>query len=122
MVWISINTKSIKGKNLFFALKGKNTDGHYFAREAVKKGAIKLVVSRKINKISNHKTIKVKNTFSALNNLAKITRDNTSAQIIGVTGSVGKTTLKNLPGSLLTPTFQELKSIGFSIILKEQKL
>ncbi len=40
--------------------------------------------------------IKVKNSFLALNNLAKVTRDNSTAQIIGITGSVGKTTLKNL--------------------------
>ena len=39
---------------------------------------------------------KVKNAFSSLNDLARVTRENTSAQIIGVTGSVGKTTFKNL--------------------------
>ena len=93
---VSINTKTIKKNNLFFAIKGKNTDGHKFVKEAIKKGAIKLVVSKKIKQLSNNKIIKVKNTFSTLNNLAKITRDNSSAQIIGITGSVGKTTLKNL--------------------------
>ncbi len=93
---VSINTKNIKKNNLFFAIKGKNTDGHKFAKEAIKKGAIKTVVSKKIKELSNNKIIKVKNTFSALNNLAKVTRDSSHAQIIGITGSVGKTTLKNL--------------------------
>ncbi len=93
---VSINTKSIKKNNLFFAIKGKNTDGHNYAKEAIKKGAIKLIVSKKIKKLSNNKIIKVKNTFSSLNNFAKVTRDNSQAQIIGITGSVGKTTLKNL--------------------------
>ena len=93
---VSINTKTLKKNNLFFAIKGKNTDGHNFVAEAHKKGAIKLVISKKIKKFSNNKIIKVKNTFSALNTLGKITRDNSSAQIIGITGSVGKTTLKNL--------------------------
>ena len=93
---VSINTKTIKKNNLFFAIRGKNTDGHKFAKEAIKKGAIKSVVSKKIKQLSNYKIIKVKNTFSSLNNLAKVTRDNSYAQIIAITGSVGKTTLKNL--------------------------
>ena len=93
---VSINTRTIKKNNLFFAIEGKNTDGHKFAKEAVEKGAIKSVVSKKIKKLSKNKIIKVKNTFSSLKNLAKVTRDNSSAQIIGITGSVGKTTLKNL--------------------------
>ncbi|HIC42586.1 MAG TPA: UDP-N-acetylmuramyl-tripeptide synthetase, partial [Pelagibacterales bacterium] len=93
---VSINTKTIKKNNLFFAICGKKTDGHKFVKEAVRKGAIKSIVSKKIKKLSSNKIIKVKNTFSSLNNLAKVTRDNSSAQIVGITGSVGKTTLKNL--------------------------
>jgi len=93
---VSINTKTIKKNNIFFSIKGKNTDGHKFAKDAFKKGAEKLVVSRKVKKIPNNKIIKVKNTFFSLNALAKTTRDNSYAKIIGITGSVGKTTLKNL--------------------------
>ena len=93
---VSINTKSIKKNNLFFAIRGKNTDGHNFTKVAIKKGAAKIVVHKKIKKISKNKIIKVKNTFSSLNNLAKVTRNYSFAEIIGITGSVGKTTLKNL--------------------------
>ena len=93
---VSINTKTIKKNNLFFAIHGKHIDGHKFAKEAIKKGAVKSVVSKKIKQLSKNKIIKVKNTLSALNNLAKVTRENSTAQIIGITGSVGKTTLKNL--------------------------
>jgi len=93
---VSINTKTIKRNNLFFAIRGKKNDGHKFVNEAIRKGAIKSIVSKKLKKFSNNKIIKVKNTFSSLNSLAKVTRDNSSAKIVGVTGSVGKTTLKNL--------------------------
>ncbi len=93
---VSINSKNIKKNNLFFAIKGKNLDGHNFVREAISKGAIKCVISNKLNNVMENKTIKVKNTFSALNNLANETRNKTSAKIIGITGSAGKTTLKNL--------------------------
>ena len=98
---VSINSKTVKKNDLFFAIRGKKTDGHKFAREALKKGAIKSVVSKKISQIPTTRTIKVKNTFLSLNNLAKVTRNNTSAKIIGITGSVGKTTLKNLIGFAL---------------------
>ena len=93
---VSINSKKIKKNDLFFAIKGKNIDGHKFAKEAIKRGAVKSVVSKKIKNLSKKRTIKVKNTFVSLNNLAKVTRDRTSARIIGITGSAGKTTLKNL--------------------------
>ena len=93
---VSINTKTIKKNNLFFAIKGKNKDGHNYIKEAIKKGALRSVVCKKTKHIPKNKIIKVKNTFNSLNNLAKITRDKSSAEIIGITGSVGKTTLKNL--------------------------
>ena len=93
---VSINTKTIKKNNLFFAIKGKNKDGHKFAKDAIHKGAIKTVVSKKIKQVPKNKVIKVKDTLSSLNDLAKATRYYSQAQIIGITGSVGKTTLKNL--------------------------
>ena len=93
---VSINTKNIKKNNLFFAIRGKKNDGHKFVKEAFKKGAIRSIVSTKKGQPFSNKIIKVKNTFSSLNDLAKVTRDATSAQIIGITGSTGKTTLKNL--------------------------
>ncbi len=99
---VSINSQSIKKNNLFFAIKGKKTDGHNFVKQALKKGAVKSVVSKKIKGISQKKIIKVKNTLSSLNNLAKVTRDNSLAKIIGITGSAGKTTLKNLISFILS--------------------
>ena len=93
---VSINSKTIKKNNLFFAISGKNTNGHNYVQEAIQKGAIKSIISKKLGKISKNKIIQVKDTFVSLNNLAKFTRNNSYAQIVGITGSVGKTTLKNL--------------------------
>jgi murE/murF fusion protein len=42
---VSINTKTIKKNNLFFAIKGKNKDGHKYVKEAIKRGAIKAIVN-----------------------------------------------------------------------------
>jgi len=99
---VSINSTSVKKNNLFFAIKGKKRDGHSFVKEAIKKGAIKCVVSKNVKSPNKNKIIKVKNTFYSLNDLAKTNRNNTSAKIIGITGSVGKTTLKNLLSFALT--------------------
>ena len=93
---VSINTRTLKKNNLFFAIKGKNVDGHKYVKDAISKGAIGSVTSKNIKNIKKNKIIKVKNTYSSLKNLAKITRENSSAEIIGITGSAGKTTLKNL--------------------------
>ena len=93
---VSINTKTLKKNNLFFAIKGEKNDGHKFVEEAHKKGASGIVVSQNIKKISMKKIVKVKNTFSSLNDLAQVTRSNSIAKVIGITGSVGKTTVKNL--------------------------
>ena len=93
---VSINTKTIKKNNLFFAIKGKKNDGHKFVKEAIIKGAVKSVISSSATNFPTNKIIKVKNTLHSLNNLAKITRNISTTTIIGITGSVGKTTLKNL--------------------------
>jgi len=58
---VSINTKTIKKNDLFFAIRGKKTDGHKFVRQAIRKGAVKSVISKKIKRLSKNKIIKVKN-------------------------------------------------------------
>ncbi len=93
---VSINSKTVRKNNIFFAIKGPKNDGHIFVKHAIKNGAIKSIISKKIKKINNSKTILVHNTFQSLNDLAKTTRDNSPAKIVGITGSAGKTTLKNL--------------------------
>ena len=98
---VSINTKTIKKNNLFISIKGKNNDGHTYAKEALDKGAISSVISKNIKLLPKNKIIRVKNTFSSLINLAKVTRDNSLARIVGITGSVGKTTLKDLTSFIL---------------------
>ena len=97
---LSIDTRSLKKNNLFLAIKGKKHDGKKFIHKALKKGAGCVVTSSRINNKSK-KIIKVKNTISFLNKFAKYKRQLTSAKIIAVTGSAGKTSLKNLIKDLL---------------------
>ena len=87
---IEIDSRDVVPGDLFFALKGEAMDGHRFVPMAFAKGAAAVVVDRPVD--GPH--ILVSNTSSALELLAKAARSRTSARIIGVTGSVGKTGVK----------------------------
>ncbi len=97
---LSIDTRTIKKDNLFLAIKGKNNDGNKFIYDALKKKAGCIITSSRVKK-NNKKILKVKNTITFLNNFAKLKRTNSSAKIIAITGSTGKTSLKNLIKDLL---------------------
>ena len=92
---VTIDSRDIKKNNLFLALKGKNNDGNEFTSEAIKKGA-SYYVSSKINEKYKNKFIKVNNVMSFLNKFAILKRENSHAKILAITGSAGKTSLKNL--------------------------
>ena len=97
---LAADSRLIKKDNLFLTIKGKKNEGYKFIPEAIKKGA-KYVVSSKVLKKFKKKTIKVKNEISFLNQFAKFKREYSLATIIAVTGSAGKTSLKNLIKNLL---------------------
>ena len=92
----SINSKDIKKNDLFFAIKGKNKDGNKFVKEALNKGASLAIVNKINSKKNFSKQIKVKNSLDLLTRMSKIIRTNSSSKIIAITGSCGKTSLKEL--------------------------
>ena len=81
-------------------LKGKNNDGNTFIPKALKRGA-KYIISSRISKKYKNKTIKVKNEMKFLKDYALKKREKSLAKIIAITGSAGKTSLKNLLKNLL---------------------
>ena len=97
---LAVDSRMVKKNNLFLTIKGKNNDGSKFIPDALKNGA-KYIVSSKIIKKYKKKIIKVKNEILFLNNFAKLKRKKSLARIIAVTGSAGKTSLKNLIKQLL---------------------
>ncbi len=98
---ISINSKIIKKNDIFFAIKGRKIDGNKFTSEALKSGASFAVVNRINKKYPISKQIKVKNTLRFLTKCSSIFRENINAKIISITGSCGKTTLKDMIGTTL---------------------
>ena len=109
---ISIDSRTIKKDNLFLTIKGKKNDGTDFINDALKKGA-KYIVSSKLKKKYKKKIILVKDEINFLNHFASIKRDLTTAKIFAITGSAGKTSLKNLIRELMQnfgETFSSPKS------------
>ncbi len=100
---ISTDTRSIKHGEIFFALEGKNYDGHKFVEQAIHNGAAGAVISSgKKSAYSFHNGFKkcalleVADTLRALGDLAKFYRNSLPTSFIAVTGSNGKTTTKDM--------------------------
>ena len=94
----SINSKEINKHDIFFAIKGKNKNGNLFVQDAFKRGASIAVVN---NSKKTYKQIKVKDTLKFLTKSSSLLRNNISSKIIAITGSCGKTSLKDLVGKTL---------------------
>jgi UDP-N-acetylmuramoyl-tripeptide--D-alanyl-D-alanine ligase len=95
---VVIDSRKIVKNGLFIAIKGENNDGHNFLKQAKENGCKTLLIQdkTKIKNLKNIQFILVKDTFKALYKLAKFSRKRSKAKIIGVTGSVGKTTTKEM--------------------------
>jgi MurE/MurF fusion protein len=98
---ISIDSKRTKKNDVFFAVKGKKIDGNKFVTEVLQKKASLAIVNRINKKCAISKQIKVKNSLSFLTKCSSIYRDNINAKVISITGSCGKTTLKEMMGYAL---------------------
>ncbi len=99
-----IDSRDVVPGDLFFALKGESMDGHRFVEAAFAKGAVAAVVDRPID--GPH--VLVEDTSKALEFMARAARERTGARIIGVTGSVGKTGVKEaIYAAILTRGFNE---------------
>jgi UDP-N-acetylmuramoyl-tripeptide--D-alanyl-D-alanine ligase len=111
--YVSIDSRKIKKNTLFIAIRGERFDGHDFVREAIKNGAEAVIINRrKLNRFNNVKVpiITVKDTKLALGDIARIWRKKLKAKIIGITGSSGKTTVKNMLAELLSEKYRVNKT------------
>ena len=97
---------------LFIALRGENFDGNQFAESAIEKGAKYALVDRPEIARKNERLILVEDTLQSLQELAKYHRKKIKAKIIGLTGSNGKTTTKELINSVLSKKFNTKATLG----------
>lgn len=115
---ISTDSRTVKPGDLFFALKGERCDGHQYVTHAMNTGAVGAVISNEFKIEPAHKkfsVIRVKDTTTALGDLARYYRQKLNTTIIGITGSNGKTTTKEMTYHLLShfgPTAKSQKSFN----------
>jgi len=108
---ISTDSRDIKAGDLFFALKGENFNGNKFALDAVQNGASFAIVDEAIE--GDHSQILyTENSLQTLQDLAQLHRRNLNIPVIGITGTNGKTTTKELVYSVLSRRFKTFATVG----------
>ncbi|MEP7266044.1 MAG: UDP-N-acetylmuramoyl-tripeptide--D-alanyl-D-alanine ligase [Saprospiraceae bacterium] len=109
---IAIDSRKLKHNQIFFALRGENVDGNQYAIKAIESGARLVVVSDlNIAKLHN-KCVYFPDSLVALQQLAGIRRGLLTIPIIGITGSVGKTTTRELISTILKTTYKTYSTEG----------
>ena len=93
---ISIDTRTLKEGDLFISLRGPNNDGHDYVASAFEKGAAAAMVDHIPEGVDKDKCLLVEDTLKALADLGHAARVRTNAIYIAVTGSVGKTSTKDM--------------------------
>lgn len=125
---ICIDSRVIEKNDIFITLQGKNTNGYKYIEEVIDKASL-IITNKKIKLKNKTPIIRVRNTKKALIKIGKYNRKKyIDKPLIGVTGSVGKTTTKELIGNIFKTKYNILKTrknynneIGVSLMLSEIK-
>ena len=117
VVNISIDTRSLRKGDYYFALPGKNYDGHDFLRQAIERQVGGIIISRKEIDLGNPfpsfpAVVKVRDVFCALGDLAACYRGKWTIPLVAVTGSNGKTTTKEMLRGILSHLGPTLATSG----------
>ena len=106
------DSRKVTGGELFVALKGENFNGESFAKEAIKKGAAAVMVSKTAKRLPDDVVLKVDDTLTAYQQIAEAWRERFDIPIVAVTGSNGKTTTKDLTAAALNGLGHVQKTSG----------
>lgn len=114
---VSINSAEVKRGNIFFAIKGENTDAHKYIDEVIKRKAGLVFVNRKWyrankDKYKNIVFYVVEDTIKALGELANVYKKRMNIPLLGIAGSNGKTSTKDIISEVLSKKFNVLKTKG----------
>jgi UDP-N-acetylmuramoyl-tripeptide--D-alanyl-D-alanine ligase len=121
----AIDSRAVRPGMLFVALPGERTDGHRFVEEAYRRGAAAALVSREVSPVlPGASLIRVPDTLRAFHRLARAVRDRQALRVVGITGSVGKTSTKEMAFDVLTRAYRAARSpenwnteIGIPLVL-----
>ena len=117
VVWngAAIDSRRIAGREIFFALPGERVDGHDFVPQALERGAGAVVAHRDAEPVrygDGSACIRVEDTYRAFHALTRAVRDEVPEKLVAITGSVGKTTTKELLAAMLGRRFRTERSPG----------
>lgn len=107
---VSTDSRNLQAGDLFVALSGENFDGNRFVAQVAEKRAVAAIVSKAQD--SSIPQLVVEDTTSALGWLGHINRKRSRANIVAITGSQGKTSVKEITGSILSQQFKVLVTRG----------
>jgi UDP-N-acetylmuramoyl-tripeptide--D-alanyl-D-alanine ligase len=110
----ALDSRKVRGGELFFALRGEHADGHRFVPQAIAAGAAAAVVERDLDlpEPGAAALIKVDDVYRGLHDLTRAIRAQTPRHLVGITGSTGKTTTKELMGAVLERRYRTARSPG----------
>ncbi len=109
----SKDTRSIKKNDVYIAIRGNNFNGNKFYEEAFSKGAMAAIVDEEEAILKKEKTIVlVKDSIKALQKIAEYKLKMYDIPVVAITGSVGKTSTKDIVASVLSKKYKTLKTIG----------
>lgn len=107
----SVDSRTLRPGDLFFALRGPSHDGHAYVAEVLRKGAAGAVVDREVEGLAESGSapliLRVRDSLVALQTLASSARREWTGDVVGVTGSAGKTTTKDVIAEMLSEGFSE---------------
>lgn len=109
---VSIDSRSVSKGALFIAINGENKNGHDYIETSIKKGANLIICEYIPDEIKNKHSTKnanfiiVKNSLDALTEIARYNRTKIKAKVIGITGNIGKTTVKEIVTNVLSKFFK----------------
>jgi UDP-N-acetylmuramoyl-tripeptide--D-alanyl-D-alanine ligase len=108
---VTTDSRKIPARSMFFALKGENFDGNRFAGQALEQGAAIAIVDDPAV-VKDHRYMVVDDVLRSLQQLARFHRNRMNIPVIGITGSNGKTTTKELIHAVLSRKYQTLATHG----------
>lgn len=109
---VSTDTRLIEKGDIFFALKGENFNGNKFAATALEKGAELVIIDEPIITLPDEKTVLVPDVLTALQEISNLYRKIFKFPVIGITGSNGKTTTKELFANVLSKKYKTKATKG----------
>ncbi len=109
---ISTDSRKIAAGDLFIPIVGEKFDGHVFINSALEQGAVGAITQKEIQISSDKTLILVDDTLKALQKIASYYRERFSIPFVGITGSVGKTSTKDMIASVLDQKYRVLKTQG----------